>query len=88
VVTVGPGHRGQRVFNIISRTRRTWRGTVRTYDETRGAHVGEPPAREIVEELPRAFGAVGHFRYERGFPSTINDRRGDRHRARLRCLGR
>jgi len=47
---------------------------VRSFDEGVRTLL-ERRCREIVEELPKAFGAKGEFHYERGYPATVNDAR-------------
>lgn len=72
VVTVGRVWAGS-AFNVIPNEAEI-EGTVRSFDQTvRGTL--ERRCREIVEELPKAFGGRGEFYYERGFPATVNDAR-------------
>ncbi len=47
-------------------------GTTRTF-EPEVRDLVERRCREIVEELPRAFGATGELYYERGYPVTRNN---------------
>lgn len=70
VVTVGKVWAGS-TFNVIP-GEALLEGTTRAFDENVRAML-ERRCREIVEELPRAFGAEGEFNYERGYPSTVND---------------
>jgi amidohydrolase len=70
VVTVGKVWAGS-AFNVIP-NEALIEGTVRAFDETVRSTL-QRRCREIVEELPRAFGARGEFEYEVGFPATVND---------------
>lgn len=70
VVTVGRIASGS-TFNVIP-NEAVLEGTVRSFDETVRCTL-ERRCREIVEELPRAFGATGEFHYKRDFPVTVND---------------
>ena len=69
-VTVGKVWAGS-AFNIIP-GEALLEGTVRAFNETVRSTL-ERRCREIIEELPRAFGAVGEFEYEVGYPATVND---------------
>ena len=70
VVTVGALRAGQ-TFNVIpgqaqlEGTLRAFAAPVRTLLERR--------CREIVQTLPRAFGAAGEWEFFPGFPPTVND---------------
>lgn len=70
VVTVGKVWAGT-AFNVIPGEAHL-EGTVRSFDEGVRTLL-ERRCREIVEELPRAFGAVGEFHYQRDFPATVNN---------------
>jgi amidohydrolase len=72
VVTVGKVWAGN-THNVIP-NEALLEGTVRSFDPSVRALL-ERRCREIVEELPRAFGASGEFHYERGYPATVNDER-------------
>jgi amidohydrolase len=72
VVTVGKVWAGS-AFNVIP-NEALIEGTVRAFDETVRSTL-QRRCREIVEELPRAFGAHGEFEYEVGFPATVNEAR-------------
>ncbi len=72
VVTVGKVWAGS-AFNIIPGEAHL-EGTVRSFDEGVRATL-ERRCREIVEELPKVFGAFGEFQYVRGYPATVNDPR-------------
>ena len=71
-VTVGKVWAGS-AFNVIP-GEAILEGTVRAFDETVRSTL-ERRCREIIEDLPRAFGARGEFDYELGYPATINDAR-------------
>jgi len=72
VVTVGKVWAGS-TYNVIP-GEALLEGTVRSFDQ--GVRdLLERRCREIVEELPKAFGATGEFYYERGYPATVNDAR-------------
>ncbi len=49
-------------------------GTLRSFDPTVRALL-ERRCREIIEELPKAFGARGEWHYQPGYPPTVNDER-------------
>lgn len=70
VVTVGQVTAGN-AFNVIP-NEAYLEGTVRSFDQTVRDTL-ERRCREIIEELPRAFGARGEFEYLRGYPATVND---------------
>ncbi|MBV9865083.1 MAG: amidohydrolase [Abitibacteriaceae bacterium] len=70
VVTVGKVWAGS-AFNVIPGEAHL-EGTVRSFDEGIRTLL-ERRCREIVEELPKAFGAKGEFHYERGYPATVNN---------------
>jgi amidohydrolase len=72
VVTVGKVWAGN-THNVIP-NEALLEGTVRSFDEN-VRNTLERRCREIIEELPRAFGATGEFHYERGYPATVNDER-------------
>ncbi len=72
VVTVGKVWAGS-TFNVIP-NEAVIEGTVRSFDPTVRATL-ERRCREIIEELPKVFGARGEFDYEWGYPATINDAR-------------
>lgn len=72
VVTVGKVWAGN-AFNVIPNEAQL-AGTVRSFDEGVRTML-ERRCREIVEEIPKAFGARGEFTYERGYPATVNDAR-------------
>jgi amidohydrolase len=71
-VTVGKVWAGS-AFNVIP-GEAVLEGTVRAFSETVRSTL-ERRCREIIEELPRAFGARGEFDYELGYPATVNDAR-------------
>lgn len=70
VVTVGKVWAGN-THNVIP-GEALLEGTVRSFDET-VRNLLERRCREIIEELPRAFGASGEFHYKRGYPPTVNN---------------
>ena len=70
VVTVGKVSAGS-AFNVIP-GEAILEGTVRAF-EPHVRSMLERRCREIVEELPRAFGATGEFNYELGYPATVNN---------------
>lgn len=70
VVTVGKLWAGS-AFNVIP-GEVLLEGTVRSFDEGVRTML-EGRCREIIEELPKAFGASGEFIYRRGYPATVND---------------
>lgn len=70
VVTVGKVWAGS-AFNVIPGEAHL-EGTVRSFDPGVRDTL-ERRCREIIEELPRVFGAEADFEYERGFPTTVND---------------
>lgn len=72
VVTVGKVWAGS-AFNIIP-NEALLEGTVRAFDQTVRATL-ERRCREIIEELPRAFGATGVWKWLPGYPATVNDAR-------------
>jgi amidohydrolase len=72
VVTVGKVWAGN-THNVIP-GEALLEGTVRSFDQGVRSLL-ERRCREIIEELPRAFGATGEFDYERGYPTTVNDER-------------
>ncbi|HVF84906.1 MAG TPA: M20/M25/M40 family metallo-hydrolase, partial [Abditibacteriaceae bacterium] len=72
VVTVGKVWAGS-AFNVIPNEAEL-EGTVRSFDPIVRDTL-ERRCREIIEELPRAFGATAEFEYLRGFPATVNDAR-------------
>ena len=72
VVTVGKVWAGS-AFNVIPNEAEL-EGTVRSFDPIVRDTL-ERRCREIIEELPRAFGATAHFEYLRGYPATVNDAR-------------
>jgi amidohydrolase len=72
VVTVGKVWAGS-AFNVIP-GEANLEGTVRSFDESVRTML-ERRCREIIEELPKAFGATGEFNYIRGYPATVNDPR-------------
>ena len=72
VVTVGKVWAGS-AFNVIP-GEAIIEGTVRAFTEDVRSTL-ERRCREIVEELPRAFGARGEFHYKKDFPPTVNDAR-------------
>ena len=49
-------------------------GTVRSFDPIVRDTL-ERRCREIIEDLPRVFGATAQFEYLRGYPATVNDAR-------------
>ena len=70
VVTVGSLHSGN-AFNVIPGEAHM-EGTLRSFsDETRS--ILRDGARRIVETLPTAFGAQGHWQFLPGYPPTVND---------------
>lgn len=72
VVTVGKVWAGS-AFNVIPNEAEL-EGTVRSFDPIVRDTL-ERRCREIIEELPRAFGATAEFEYLRGYPATVNDAR-------------
>jgi len=72
VVTVGKVWAGS-AYNVIP-SEALLEGTVRSFDEGVRSLL-ERRCREIIEELPKAFGATGELHYERGYPATVNDAR-------------
>lgn len=72
VVTVGKVWAGT-AYNVIP-GEALLEGTVRSFDEGVRTML-ERRCRELIEELPRAFGATGEFDYQRGYPATVNDAR-------------
>lgn len=72
VVTVGRVWAGN-AFNVIPNEAEI-EGTVRSFDPIVRATL-ERRCREIIEELPKAFGATGEFEYIWGYPATVNDAR-------------
>lgn len=72
VVTVGKVLAGS-AFNVIPGTAEL-AGTIRAFDPVVRATL-ERRCREIIEELPKAFGASGSWEFKRGYPPTVNDER-------------
>jgi amidohydrolase len=72
VVTVGKVLAGS-AFNIIPGTAEL-AGTIRAFDPVVRATL-ERRCREIIEELPKAFGASSEWHFKRGYPPTVNDER-------------
>ncbi len=72
VVTVGKVWAGS-AFNVIPNEAEI-EGTVRSFDPIVRDTL-ERRCREIIEELPRAFGATAEFEYLHGYPATVNDAR-------------
>jgi len=72
VVTVGKVAAGS-AFNIIP-GQADLSGTLRAFDPTVRALL-ERRCREIIEELPKAFGARGQWHYKAGYPPTVNNAR-------------
>lgn len=70
VVTVGKVLAGS-AHNIIP-GRADLAGTIRSFDPVVRATL-ERRCRELVEELPKAFGARGEWHYKPGYPPTINN---------------
>jgi amidohydrolase len=70
VVTVGKVSAGS-AFNVIP-GEAVLEGTVRAFEPHVRAML-ERRCREIVEELPRAFGATGEFFYKSDYPPTVNN---------------
>ena len=70
VVTVGKVLAGS-AHNVIP-GRADLAGTIRSFDPVVRATL-ERRCRELVEELPMAFGAQGEWHYKPGYPPTIND---------------
>jgi amidohydrolase len=58
-------------FNIIPNEAHL-EGTVRAFNETVRSTL-ERRCREIIEELPRAFGATGSVTYQQQYPAVVND---------------
>lgn len=71
VVTVGKVWAGN-THNVIP-NEALLEGTVRSFDQN-VRNMLERRCGEIIEDLPRAFGATGEFHYERGYPATVNDK--------------
>ena len=72
VVTVGRVWAGN-AFNVIPNEAEI-EGTVRSFDPIVRDTL-ERRCREIIEDLPRVFGATAQFEYLRGYPATVNDAR-------------
>ena len=70
VVTVGKVWAGN-THNVIP-SEAELEGTIRSFDETVRATL-ERRCREIIEEMPKAFGASGQWQFHWGYPVTIND---------------
>ena len=70
VVTVGSLQSGS-AFNVIPGEARM-EGTLRSFSEETRAMLRDN-ARRIVETLPQAFGAQGHWQFLPGYPPTVND---------------
>jgi len=72
VISVTQIHAGE-AFNVIPDTA-TLHGTVRTFT-LEALDLVEARMRQIVEQLPPAFGASGALRFHRNYPPTINHTR-------------
>jgi len=70
VVTVGKVLAGS-AHNVIA-GRADLSGTIRSFDPVVRATL-ERRCRELIEELPKAFGATGEWHYRQGYPATINN---------------
>jgi amidohydrolase len=69
VISITQIHAGD-AYNVIP-NRALLRGTVRTFTVD-VLDLIEKRIREIVEQLPKAFGATGELRFHRNYPPTVN----------------